>query len=504
MVAGHVSKDSWSRSETPSMLYDTVRNPNAPYQPPRAAVTPVGKSKDTIESIQQRLQREMTGRLHSKGLSLPHETYVAVVQVGKYVFLAVMLPVYLCCYGVPRWFLVNAVPQLFGTIKNQSLNIGRFFIEIAKRAADLMKGILDQVLGDALRLSMDMAKNLMKNLSSKFKRFSNTLTRIKKSGKSFLRKIKDKMALDLFGFRKKNSHKIRTAKEGLFHNASAFGKQVGASFSRRLKAADRVVFTPFVRTFIRIVNMVKSDVDRTIKTMNKWIKKVTNPLISSISEAIRKKAENYKDKLKKEMEPVLHLLTDVKEIGEWCLKKIQKTVIHPVVHSIAAARTHIEPYVAAGWGVAKKVLSVVPAGLRRSLLFAIKAVPRPLRKRMEDPEHSFTRFRRSLKAISQGVSSGFKELVVLCIKLTATAKGLLVKCIENLFRFIQWLFWQLITLPRKMLRWFMIFFKALSFVVVRVIFTAQVVLVLMWIACIYSFRLARELSRPFLGAEQAR
>lgn len=158
-MPGPVYKDSFSRCEAPSMLYDMVRDPQGLRKPIKTA--PVS-SVDTLESTQRRLNREIFERFKTHGLSLPHESFVAVVQVGKYVFLAIMLPPYLCFYGLPRWFFLNVLPPCGIFIKQQFFRVGRMMQKLKKTVPDLMKGVIDQLIGDSLRTLNQRAKNFLK------------------------------------------------------------------------------------------------------------------------------------------------------------------------------------------------------------------------------------------------------------------------------------------------------------------------------------------------------
>lgn len=170
-----ISRDSMSRCEEPSMLYDTVRNPMARKIPPKPALDPTSKTLDTLESTQQRLNREMMERFQNSSSRVSHQTFAIAIQAGKYLFLAVMLPPYLCFYGLPRWFLADLMPQFFSLMKGQSIRIGKFFQEFSKRIADMMKGILEQTIGDSLRLLNRKSKNLLQHIAGGYHKIVNAL-----------------------------------------------------------------------------------------------------------------------------------------------------------------------------------------------------------------------------------------------------------------------------------------------------------------------------------------
>lgn len=168
-MPGPVYKDSLARSEPPSMLFDTIRNPNAPSVPPQKVVM----SPDTIESTQSKLNKEMIARFQGQGKVLSHDNYVAVVQVGKYMFLAVMLPPYLLLYGLPKWFMLNMLPNMYMFMRDQSVNVGRYVQQLSKQITDIMKGLIDQMIGDSLRMMAKKGHDISKFLSSSFNKGVN-------------------------------------------------------------------------------------------------------------------------------------------------------------------------------------------------------------------------------------------------------------------------------------------------------------------------------------------
>jgi hypothetical protein len=144
------------------MLYDTIRNPHARHTPKQISAIPT--TKDVLESTQKRLNRETLERFQRTSVRLPTVTYVAAAQVGKYLFLAIMVPPYIAFYGIPKWLLSQVIPQIFIAVKNEFQRVGRFFNEISKQVIDVMKGILEQMIGDAFKA--------LNNSSQKFIKFS--------------------------------------------------------------------------------------------------------------------------------------------------------------------------------------------------------------------------------------------------------------------------------------------------------------------------------------------
>jgi hypothetical protein len=153
-MSGPIQRESVSRCEDANSLYSTIRNHHVPRQIQRSSTDKYinEAAQPAQESVQARLNREMVNRVENIGLQLPHESFVAVVQVGKYMLLAVMLPPYLLLYGIPKWLLGTLVPEVFFFARAQCIKVGKFVQDVANKVIDLMQAAMDQTLGEALRM----------------------------------------------------------------------------------------------------------------------------------------------------------------------------------------------------------------------------------------------------------------------------------------------------------------------------------------------------------------
>lgn len=100
-MTGHITRDSIGKCASSNDLYATIRNPTA--KPPSI------KKVDTIESVHVQMERralQFIGKEISKN-------FIVVARVGKFMFLAVAIPPYIFCYGVPKWILIEAIPFIF-------------------------------------------------------------------------------------------------------------------------------------------------------------------------------------------------------------------------------------------------------------------------------------------------------------------------------------------------------------------------------------------------------
>jgi hypothetical protein len=109
-----IYRDTISRCNLYSNPYDTHMTSHPALVRQRAEE--YARSKDVIESVQKQLERDLMQRLL---LKLPTGKFVLVAQLGKYTFLAIMLPPYIFLYGLPKWLMTEGMPWIFNIIKKR-------------------------------------------------------------------------------------------------------------------------------------------------------------------------------------------------------------------------------------------------------------------------------------------------------------------------------------------------------------------------------------------------
>lgn len=270
-----IQKDSLSRCENPSMLYDAVRNPATVYKAPVQAVR---LSKDVLETKQQRLNREMMEKLQSNSFRLPHQTYVVVAQVGKYVFMAIMLPPYLLLYGIPKWLLQGIFPQLFEIAKGEYYRVGRFLTKCSKRVTDLMKGVMAQMIGDSLKSARDKAKHVLRIVMDRTKEMI-------KSIKNFSDKFYFKVSFNRRPF--KNHFDIANQRLEKFLAPVKKGmKATHAAVKKKIKAWSTSLASQFSKKIAApIKSWIAPKLDSGVKSMRARSQKVLKILESTIQKA---------------------------------------------------------------------------------------------------------------------------------------------------------------------------------------------------------------------------
>lgn len=480
MPAKFISKESWSRCDSPSTLYDAVRNPNAIYRP-SVTVLP----KDTIE-ITKRLRQERINKLDNKGLELSHDSYVAVVQVGKYMFFAVMLPVYLCCYSLPRWFFVNALPYLFEGVRNQAYNLGRHVIEISKKVADLMKGLLEQLIGNALRMTKERGKNLFRQLMRKFRNSTQKFTNGPRAMHKYLKDIKDSAA--------KRSQKLykRAEKQVLERNArmrkKTFDKaKQSASWAlRQLKKLGHAFLDPILKIvsiyfkyISSLVKIVMTFIDIILKKVKELIKKMMNPLVTRFKKLLKAAIEFCRKKFKRIVQPILKKGKTLKSTIIASIKKARQVFIKPITAFAVKASVKIKSM--ASWGInhAKEVLSTIISPFK-PLLSGLKKVSKSIIKQV----------RLVMASIVTPIFDFIKKWGKKEVKWARNIFVTRLKLIKSTFQ-------HMIALPRKGVESLTKTIKNLVSIPIRIIFTIQIVIAVLSISFTDGFQLVKETVQPY-------
>lgn len=103
-----VYRDSIARSQSNDDVYSLIRNPRASSVKKPAPV-------DTIssDSLQARLERDALAKLKANNSQFPNDKLVVIARAGKFIFVALTLPVYIIVFSFPKWMLLELAPFLF-------------------------------------------------------------------------------------------------------------------------------------------------------------------------------------------------------------------------------------------------------------------------------------------------------------------------------------------------------------------------------------------------------
>lgn len=486
MAARHVTKDSWSRCEAPSMLYD-ARMPSRPLTKPDAASQV--KNPDTIESTRDRLKKEMISKFDNKGLELPHESYVAVVQVGKYVFLAVMLPVYLCCYGIPRWFAVNALAPLFEGIKNQSINVGRHIVEISRRVTDLMKGLLDQLVGDSLRMAKERGKNLWRHVSRRFQRVSHKIAGFGGAIRARLGKVKGRIGDASKKVMERAHYQSKSTNEWIVEKTLKIAKRVGDKALNYFERFDRTFLTPFMRIItapfravMAVVRFVKRQVLKVYNRIKRRLQKIYRP----VAKVALTMMHYISGKIQARYQAIRHAFVKKMKAGVALLTQFKNALLKPLVW-LANRYKILRPV----FRVLKKAGALSFTVSKTTIKFAGKLLPK--RAKVSNAK------RGVIALLGRVFKAGVKRFFDPVVKLISKIKFGVI----GIYKAVCWVLRHLSSLikvlGRVLGRCLIEILKVLLFVAARIAFVVHVVIAVFWLSGTQGFQLTKQVSAPLKG-----
>ncbi len=505
-MRGPVYKDSLGRCDAPSMLYDTIRNPRAPYIPPPPIVSP-----DTIESTQQRMNREVLERFKGTGMRLPHDSFVAVVNIGKYLFLAIMLPPYLCLYGIPRWLIVMALPQMFLFVKSQAMHIGRFVQELAKSLTDLMKGLIEQMIGNSLKMMGQNAKHLWRHLAAGFNKIAG---KIGTWGGQSLHRLYE-LAETIQQACLKPLKKMYTKSAGALRKAAAWGQAKSAQIalaSRQsaiavLHVINKSMIVPagkFIQAPLAQMHAVSKNAvlrfGKTVTSLAKTVKKVYDPLINSIQAAIKQVVDYRRLAWQSFIQPPLtwagqKVAAASSSFGKSCL-----SMAASVTAATRPLRDKIGAFIAPKIALVAQVLTYLPTAAIQAVYWMWQQIPPPLKTSLYKRFADARRRGRSFKSFARNFGTRFSYCARI-IDTTVIQHGRLFWqwFLEFIAAAKKWLRQQLVDLPQNIRRGLISLWHYTKYLSKRLLLGTRLTIAWLWVLCKLGMELVRELSSEISG-----
>jgi len=497
MAKGHITKESWSRCQEPSMLYDvTLRRPGGPLGVPKQ---PTGSPCfDSIEISQSHLNKQMVNRFKNVGLQLPHESFVAVVQVGKYVFLAIMLPPYLLLYGVPRWMFQTMMPTVIDFSQAAAMKVGKFVYQLSKHVTDLMKGVLDQLLGDAMRMTKHQAKNMMKRLREMGKKVSHVIAenmaKIQK-WQHHLQKAFKKFSIGLFG-------KVRTTFKDVRNYSKEVAKKVAEYVVKAAHIADKYVLTPVIAKVLIPCQIIGKGIKATTKFIVKISKKVkaqvmrvAQPVVAKISEAATVVAYFVKKHVVKVTDPIVAWvgagMKAIADVGG----KVWKAVAHPIIKVVAVGAEKVKQTVVASYASIKGMLSPLPSIALNALRWTWGLLPQRYREKMPWRKEMLQQWAGLAKRFSQGIVSGVTFAGKGCKRVAVVTLKKMKASWKWLSKFFRMVGGYMSDFGRFVFRGMKVAAKSTGVVLKQIAFALQLFVAVIWAMCYFGFLLLRQFAR---------
>jgi hypothetical protein len=493
-----VSKDSMSRCDTPSMLYDTVRRPNAPYVPAKPAIDPAALTKDTIETTQQRLNREMMERFQNTSSRMPHQSFVVVAQVGKYLFLAIMLPPYICFFRIPYWLFMNALPLLFFNTKAQVLRVGRFFSELTKRVIDRMKGALQQLIGDSLKILNQHTKNFFGNVAQKVNLLAKgfrALAQVAQKNIDKTQSLWSQVSEKIINEFKKKLENIQYVQDKILQIAKSFAN----TLFYPLDIAEKYFFKPTSQWCMKCIVAVKDRVRNLLKGAQQSLKNFFQPLTSFSNRNIKRmyrfaqKGFQYAFyQMHSWLQPhISHIKMGLERVKEKLLRRILKTAV--------TVRTKIEEITSSMIEKMHPNMQVPMQIVVQFIGWAWWQTTKMVKAQWEYLKKGAASGKRAFIAIGSALANGVKGV---SRQVRTLARGML----RGLYWLIRWLYLeiykalkQLMSLPKKAFQRVVWFIKMTMRILGYCVYGLQIFIACVWVISGCGMILIRELAHEVGG-----
>lgn len=129
------------------------------------------KTRDVLESSTSYLEKQIFSKIRDKNFHLPLGKFIIVVKVGKYAFIAIMLPLYIFAYALPKWLMTSGMPKLFHLIENQIKNISDKVAKVAHDGVAALKSlgkVITSPILNYIQTRMEQARELFSRLAYPF------------------------------------------------------------------------------------------------------------------------------------------------------------------------------------------------------------------------------------------------------------------------------------------------------------------------------------------------
>lgn len=362
--------------------------------------------KDSIETSQQRLERHLLAQFRQNHFKLPNGNFMMVVNVGKYMVLAIILPTYYTLYVIPKFLIIKTFPvfaQMFSVfipfVQKHMNNISAWTADVfgivAKRLLAMFK--FKSSKSKQKREGDNLFQLLAKDLSLKWEHWKQPLM----SKINFVKNL-HKTVLNLL---KKMKNQAQNKILAQYNKIAQFFKNVGLNIHKaiiarplkmlknlqnRLKQIPNVLKMPFValqKMAIKLREKIKERVKEAVKTVTKpFVQLATG--IQNIALAIASPLVNfYKEKIVK---PFKKGVEAVKKSVQVVQKRMEESA-HWVKTQVAS---QVQMVANVGMGIATFSQKIVNTTLEKMNHYQVKFVDK-LRgvyravKRMFDPLKGF-------------------------------------------------------------------------------------------------------------------
>ena len=453
-----VYRDSVSKCEVYSNPYDTRNLSNEALANHRKETYLNGR--DHLETTRKRLERQTIDRV------LSNNRMIIIVQVGKYLFLAIMVPPYILFYGVPKWLFLQGFPLMFAGMKSATQYLNQLLMNLGKIQTKMMKAIT--------------GLNLMKQLEKfqkAFKTIQNAIVAIVNQTQT----LTSRMMQPLFKF----GRQITSTTEKVANKMNEWNAQLkkaiestGNTLTQQIQKAYEWMKPNFNFQFTwmhkgteatkQFVIQFRQRIQKIVTTPIKFVGKITHQLLQ-IPQRLTQPIINWsKPKIEKVGEIINRVNERLNRIRERT-KKITKSISETTKKAFTTI-TQLIPQ-----NVAQPVINLfVPLVNRgRNFIKKIKGTRvtlierwRQFKKKLNQAKERFKRgYQAIIKGIKKGYTSTKKAVLWTTFKIISLSKKLFQLLVRAFFLILM-LIRKILTILRKILTFFRIIIVA-TFLVIR-------------------------------------
>jgi hypothetical protein len=375
-------------------------------------------------------------------------------QAGKYLFMAIMIPPYLLTYGIPRWFLMTAVPEMYFFIKNETMRIGRFVQEISARIADLMKGILQQMLGDSLRLINQRAQNLWGHLKDGAHviaaKTAQLMKFMLKAPLNVMEALANASALFIERARQLSRH-VTDRTEKWQHKVADMAASTAHWINQTLVAPAIAWLAAVYAPVASFAAAARNKVSESADAIADRLKRMTDPLTSAFERSAAWALEKTRRAVKTLVDPVKDWMAEKLNSTMDRADKILRAVAQPIERAAEAIKDKAKSMADVAMHVGQQIIQV-PQMMLQAVFFLWTLTPQTARRRVANQQKTFGRWGRNLKSVFKGAVEGVKELAAKTGPVRRRFRNFRTNLKLWIIQALKWLRYQLIMLPLNIKR----------------------------------------------------
>lgn len=342
--------DTISRYES----YDMFSVSSTPRRTDEKLANPTKNIKDTVETSQEKTDRLAPPKVAPSDNRAAKDSQVEVGRAGRFVFMAICLPPYFVLYGIPKWIMVNLLPNV--------MKVSMQGMKFTGSLAENLKAWVAEAIVNPLRDAFGKLQFVIKELGKSAGEFLSYL----KQGllKPFhLMKAAAlyplKMAGELVQETSKRFQEVVKLTHLLFKRINEGLKELGNSF----KVARKVVEAPLIKTREALSVLASAFTEAFAKAAK--YKPEFSFKIATSPESPFKKIKSYAEKVGNAVAEARQMVTHaVAAVAQPVINLLIELKSEPVEFSKAALRRLREKSGQAIKGVVSKVRSALGQGKR--------------------------------------------------------------------------------------------------------------------------------------------